>query len=338
MATMMDVAKRAGVSIATVSFLVNGTKRVAPETRTRIEAAMAELGFRRNVVARGLASGRTRILALLFPSLSHRLGGAALEFVTSAVATASERGYSLVLWPVGSDADQIGELLAGGLVDGVVLMEIRLDDPRVDRLVEAKVPFSLIGRTRDTTGLPFVDIDFESTVRDGLDYLTGLGHRKIALILESREGQAALGYGPVARAEASYRDYLATRGLEPVVLSAEESPRGGRQAAVELLEAEPETTAIMVMNEVAAFGIVSGLTHAGLRVPQDISLLSIATTLEMGAMSDPILTTMNAPGIELARLGVNDLIDRLEAPSTEITQVLIPCALQLGESTATRQR
>ena len=334
MATMKDVAERAGVSIAAVSFVVNSSKRVAPATKERIEIAMRELGFRRNVVARGLASGRTRIIALLFPALDHRLGGTALQFVTGGAAAASARGYNLVMWPIGNDGEEIEELIAGGLADGVVLMEIQLDDARVDKLIESGIPFTLIGRTRDTAGLSHVDMDFERTVNYGIDYLMELGHRNISLVVEDLSLTTMAGYGPVVRTEQAYRERMEREQLRQVVINCQESPLGGRAAAAEVVAVAPETTALLVMNEDAAFGMVSGLRQAGLNVPRDMSLLSIATTPEMGAMSDPVLTTMNAPASELGKLGVNGLIDQLEHLATEPLAVLLPCELQLGESTA----
>ena len=332
MATMRDVAQRANVSIATVSFVVNQTKRVAPETRARIVSAMDELGYRRNIVARALASRRTRIIALLFPALDHRLGSTALSFVTSAASTASARGYHLVLWPISNDADQVTELVAGGLVDGVLLMEVQLDDARVDRLVESGTPFAMIGRTRDPSGLPFVDMDFERTVEDALDYVTSLGHERIALVVE-RLDSSMTGYGPLVRTEESYRRRMVDRGFDPVVVICEESPAGGRSAAAELLSRAPDTTAVLVLNEDAAHGLTSGLLRAGRRIPDDVSILSLATSAEMGAMADPVLTVMSAPGVELGRLGVEALIDRLDGTSAGLPQVLLACPLQIGEST-----
>jgi DNA-binding LacI/PurR family transcriptional regulator len=333
MATMRDVARRANVSIATVSFVVNNTKRVAPATRARILAAMEELGFRRNVVARALASRRTRIIALLFPALDRRLDSTALSIVTSAAEAAHARGYNLVLWPISNDADQMTDLIAGGLADGVLLMAVQMEDARVDHLMESGTPFTLIGRTREPEQLSYVDIDFDGTVTAALDYLTGLGHERIALIIERPDGSNLAGYGPVVRTESSYRDRMAERALDPVIVSCKGDPVGGRGAAAELLRVAPETTAVIVMNEDAAFGLVSGLAHAGLRVPNDVSILSISTTPEMGATSDPPLSTMNAPGKEMGRLGVEALIDQLEGKPTHPTQVLLLCELQLGEST-----
>src|ERR1700712_1728934 len=184
MVRMQDVAERANVSIATVSFVVNGTKRVSETTRTRVETAMSELGFTRNAVARALASRRSRLIALLFPALDTRGNWSALEFVHGASAAAAERDHHLILWPVANDPIALREYLDGGLVDGVLAMEVQLEDPRVPVLESTGTPFVLIGRTSDTTGYAFADIDFESSTTAALEHLEGLGHRRIALVLE----------------------------------------------------------------------------------------------------------------------------------------------------------
>jgi DNA-binding LacI/PurR family transcriptional regulator len=340
MATMRDVAERANVSIATVSFVVNDTKPVSPATRARIVAAMKDLNYQRNVVARALASHRTRIIALLYPALDHRAGPTIMKFITKAASVAHSRGYDFVLWPVSNDAEQMSHLLAGGLVDGVLLMEVQVNDARVDRLVESAVPFALIGRTNDSS-LPFVDIDFKETLEKALDYFTSVGHTHIALVNEHTPGGLLDDLGPLVRTEASYREGMIARGLVPQVVFCEGSPQSGRVAATDVLALDPDTTAIIVMNENAAFGVVSGIKRAGLLVPEDVSVLSISTSSEMGALSDPILSTMNAPASELGELGVGALIDQLEGTVAHPPQLLIACPLVLGESTGpapTRRR
>jgi DNA-binding LacI/PurR family transcriptional regulator len=161
MSTMRDVADHAGVSIATVSFVVNNTKPVTAATRSRIEASMQTLGYRPNAVARALASRRTRILALAYPALDHRLGGSGMEFMVAAARKASECGYHLMMWPGANDGQAMTELVGQQLVDGVILMEVQLDDPRVPALLATGTPYALIGRTADPTGSVHVDIDFE---------------------------------------------------------------------------------------------------------------------------------------------------------------------------------
>jgi DNA-binding LacI/PurR family transcriptional regulator len=204
----------------------------------------------------------------------------------------------------------------------------------VDRLIESQVPFSMIGRTGHPEGVPFVDIDFEAMVKDSLDYLVELGHENVALVLEGLEGSAMAGYGPSVRTEATFTSSMIHRGLVPTVIECAGTPQGGREAAAELLESRPDVTAIIIMNDLAAFGMVNGLAAAGLSVPRDVSVLSVATSQEMASLSEPVLTAMNAPGAELGRLGVDYLIDQLEGTSTAIPQVLISCEFQVNDSTA----
>ena len=333
MTTMRDVAERAGVSTATVSFVINGTKRVAPETRARITEAMDELGFRRNVLARALASRRTRIIALLSPVLDDHIGRTGMSIVTSAGRAASDHGYRLVLSPVSNDGREMKDLLTDGLLDGVLLMEVQMDDLRVDRLTELEGTFALIGRTRDPSQLAYVDIDFDRTVNEGLEYLVGLGHTRIALVLGQQEGASLTGYGPYVRTETAFREGMASRGLDAIVTSTEPSQRGGTSIVDALLEEAPDLTAIVVLNEDAAPGIVHRLAEIGRPVPTLASVLSIATTPALGAMSYPVLSTMNVPQAELGELGVAALIGQLEGTMKERPQVLIPCTLQIEGTT-----
>jgi DNA-binding LacI/PurR family transcriptional regulator len=334
MATMRDVADLAGVSIATVSFTVNNTKPVSPATRARVEKAMDDLGFRPNEVARALASRRSRILALLYPALQHRFGDTSSRFFTSAARAANERGYNLILSPVSNDSAELGELTTGGLVAGVMLMEVQMDDSRVDRLLSSRTPFLLIGRNRDPSALDYVDIDFENTVKDSLAYLRGLGHTHIALVTGNTGNSEISGYGPVVRTTAAFAAGMAAAGVAPVMVSCDETPRAGRESAAHLLDASPQTTAVIVMNEHAAFGLVSGFTHRGIRVPEDMSILSISSSPDMAAMSDPELTLMASPGIALGRMAVEALIDKLEGHAGQLAHSLIACTYTPGQSTA----
>ncbi|OLT54495.1 LacI family DNA-binding transcriptional regulator [Cellulosimicrobium sp. CUA-896] len=329
---MRDVARRAGVSLATVSFVVNDTKPVSPPTRARVEAAMAELGFRRNVLARALASQRTHIVALVFPALEHRLGGTALSVVTSAAVAASERGFNLVLWPVG-DESQLEDYVSGGLVDAVLLMEVTAQDPRVPLLERLSVPFGLIGRTSEPGDLPYVDMDFEGTVAAGLDHLTELGHDRVALLL-GELGPSLAGYGPIARTEAAYLEQVRERGLDPVVLRAPQDPRSGRLAAGRLVDEHPDVTAVLALNEDALHGFVNGLVARGRAVPDDVSVLGMATSPDAISTADPAVSALVAPGPELGRRSVGSMVDRLEDPAAPVVQELVACTLQLAGSTA----
>lgn len=330
-ATMRDVAEAAGVSIATVSFVVNSSKPVAPETRRRIEEAMTRLQFRRNVVGRALASRRTRILALVYPAMEHKLGASAMEFVTSAARAAGGLGYHLVLWPVSNDADELTELLGQGLVDGVLLMEVQLEDARVEVLRATQTPFALIGRTADLTGLAYVDIDFERTMEIAVDHLFSLGHRRFVLVTGSQADASFRSYGPYVRASAAYRRIAAELGFEVVIMECDQTTEAGRAVAAEILTTRPGTTAVLVLNEFAAPGLLSGLIRRGVRVPGDVSVVSVLTSTEMSTLADPALTVVSSPGAELGELGVQSLLPLLTGEPA-LPPRLLPGTLVLGGS------
>jgi DNA-binding LacI/PurR family transcriptional regulator len=334
MVRMQDVAERANVSIATVSFVVNNTKQVSAATRTRVESAMTELGFTRNAVARALASRRSRLIALLFPALDTRGNWSALEFVHGASAAAAERDHHLILWPVENDPVALREYLDGGLVDGVLAMEVQLEDPRVPVLEATGTPFVLIGRTSDTSGYAFADIDFESSTSAALEQLHGLGHRRIALVIERPGALGASAYGPPVRVEGVYREFAARLGEEPVVLLSDRDPAGGADTAGRLLRDHPDVTALVVMNDESAPGLLRGLRAAGRSVPEDVSVIGLSMASRMAAVCEPALVHLAPPGFELGHAAALSLIDHLEDPSAPPIRSLLPCVLGDGVSLA----
>lgn len=340
MATMRQVAERAGVSISTVSFIVNGTKPVTEETRARVEAAMDELGFRRNVLARALASQRTRIIAIAFPHEPHRLGPTALSMITAAASTAADRGHSVVLWPVGYTDGRLDEYARSGLVDGVLLMEVRAEDPRIAVLERLGIPFALVGRSRADEGLPYVDLDFEGAVDDGIDHLRALGHRDIALVVGEMTDPDYGGYGPVLRTRERFQRRMDALGLPAVVVQSPHTPLGGVIAADTLVRDHPDVTGVLVLNEVALFGFLTGVTRNGYEVPGDLSIVGLATSAENVAIADPVLSTIVAPGADVGILAASTMIDALEGVATDSgpTRVLVRCVLQPGGSTAPPRR
>src|SRR3954454_24575037 len=137
-----EIAQRAGVSRSTVSYALSGKRPVSAATRKRIQEVIAELGYRPNAAARALKEGRTPTLGLVNPPASTQLTHVQLNFVASVVEASARADLDVLLSPSGGDHDSSFErLLAGGRVDGVILMEIRLEDSRVDRLQEAGLPF-----------------------------------------------------------------------------------------------------------------------------------------------------------------------------------------------------
>lgn len=337
MPTMHDVARRANVSISTVSYAINGTRPISEETRQRIFAAMEELGYQPHALARGLASKRSRIVALLYPTAERGLGNTDLEFIVGAADTARELGYHLVLWTSAiNDEVELRQLLQQGLVDGVVLMEIHLNDKRIDYLRSIDFPFSIIGRCADLTGLAYTDIDFEQTVRDAMTHLVELGHTHIAFFNYAQEVFDA-GYGPAVRAQQAFEKVVRETGIFGVSRFCDASASAGYEAFTAVTRDYPEISAIAAMNEGSFPGILQAIADRGWSMPDDISLLSVVSSISVAEMSTPTLTTLAPQAAELGRLGVELLVEKLDGRSVSTADRLLPCHLVLGGSTGVRQ-
>lgn len=338
MPTMRDVAKRAGVALSTVSYALNDTRPISKETRRRIFAAMEELEYRPHALARGLASKRSRILALLFPAPERGLGVTELEFVTGATEAAMDNGYNLVLWLSEMyDPDKLRPLTQEGLADGVIVMEVRLRDERINLLREIGFPFSMIGRCADPTGTGCVDIDFEQTVKEAVTYLAGLGHTHIALLNQS-QSEFDTSYGPAVRTHASFEEAMQTAGLHSMTRRCRAAPRAGYEAFTELLDECPDLTALLYLNERAIPGAMQAIADQGWCIPDDFSLVGIASSARMAEMMTPPLTTAEAPAAELGRLGVELLVQQLEGQEPDTLPVLLPCRLVLRGSSGPCRR
>jgi DNA-binding LacI/PurR family transcriptional regulator len=263
----------------------------------------------------------------VFPTFERGLGITELDFFTSTAEAARKNGYHLILWSVDvHDAKELTELAQLGLVDGVILMEVHLDDERVELLRQFDFPFSIMGRCRREENIKYADIDFEQTVRDTLTYLRGLGHTHIGFINQTQEAYEN-GYGPVVR---THDAFLSTsRDLEIAGASrfCDRTPEGGYQIAREILETTPELTALIVMNDRAVPGVMRAISDRGLFIPADVSLVSIVSSERMSEMMNPPLTIMNPPSTEMAKLAVELLIEQLEGRQREVSQVLLPCEL-----------
>jgi len=329
---MQDVANHAGVALSTVSYAINGTRPISEETRQRIFAAMEELGYQPNVFARGLASKRSRIIALLFPAVKRGMGLTELEFVISATNAARDNGYHLILWSTEiRDAAELKQLMQQGLVDGVIVMEIHENDERINLLREIDFPFTMIGRCADNSGINHVDINFGQTMQVVIEHLKGLGHTHIAFLNHTREEFEA-GYGPAVRTQRHFLEAIEANGLCGTTRFCDALPQAGYTAVNDLLVEDPELTAIIVMNDQTVPGIMRAIRDRGWTIPDDFSVVAIVSSAQAAEMMSPTITTAEAPAYELGRLGTEMLIQQLEGKKKDFSEVLVPCELVIRES------
>lgn len=332
-----EIARRAGVSRSTVSYALSGKRPVAAATRKRIQGVIDELGYRPNATARALKEGRTRMIGLVIPPAGNRLTHMQLDFVASVVDAATRADLDVVLSPSGGDHDRSFErLVSEERVDGVILMEIRLDDPRVDRLGDAGLPFVGIGHPVDDRDMCWIDVDYAGLVHHTVHHLADLGHTKVALLSRS-PGLVAAGYGPALRARQGFTAAVAERGITGVEVPCGDDAPSGQATVEELLRAHPDLTAVTTINEAALPGVQRALAGAGLAVPRDFSIAGVAAR-EWAEDFYPPLTAADVPTFDMGRKAVALLIDRIAAPDTPPQHLLLAPSVTLRSSTGAAPR
>lgn len=310
MATMADVARHAGVSLSTVSYVLSGKRSISESTRLRVLSAIEATNFAPNARGQALASRRSRTIVLLFPALAHDLGGMNIEFVYGMLQAARERGYSVMISVSDDPYEETERAARRGFADGVLVMEVELADPRVALLQAREFPFALIGHQEDNTGINFVDFDFANAVEQSLEHLMALGHRRIGLALPLIPTRTAT-YGPAIRTRAAFLDGLAARGLTGDLFVCPSTATGGYDTVSRAIAADPGMTGIIANTPQLVPGMLHAARDAGLRVPDDLSIISLASTMVAEAASPP-LTAVDLPASEMGRLGATMLIDVLE--------------------------
>ncbi len=333
--TIADVARIAGVSVSTVSRILNGKQDVAKATRERVQQVIADLGYSPHAQAQSLRAGKTRNIALLFPmKYPGNLPFNALEmdFILGAASAAAEKAFFFSLLTASVSEQSLLNLYRSAQADAVVLMHIHLHDWRVDLLRRNNYPFVMIGHTNDNTGLTFVDLDFEASVLAAFEHIVSLGHRDIGF-LGLPSGAREQGFGPAAREWVGYEQALGKYQLAPLYREVNYNAQDILEAALQLIDEQPHLTAIVTTHEFASLSIIQALTMRGYRVPDDCSVIAIMTE-QIAELNMPPMTHIDFPSHFMGYKAVEMLIRSLEGELVEPEQVLIPPRLVARNSTA----
>ena len=333
--TIADVAKAAGVSVSTVSRILNGKQDVAPATRSRVQQIIEELGYSPHAQAQRLRAGRTRNIALVFPLKypgNTPFNPLDMDFIVGAAAAAGDLSFFFSLFTQPVTKHSLLNLYRSAQVDGLVLMQIHARDWRVDLLREHGYPFVMIGHCEDNRGLSFIDLDFEAAVRTIFDYLVDLGHRQIGFIGHPQDLRSG-GYGPAARSWQGYQQALETHRLASVYREVGFAGRDVFETTLALLDSKPDLTAIVTTHAYAALSIIQALNERGRRIPEDCSVITV-TAERVAEMSTPPLTNIDFPSYEMGYRAVDILTEMLEGNLTEPEQILIPPRLVARNSSA----
>ncbi|KRA73849.1 LacI family transcriptional regulator [Caulobacter sp. Root656] len=306
--TIVDIARQAGVSIKTVSRVVNREDGVGPEARARIEALIAQLGYRPNVAARLLSSRRSYLIGVIFLRMGayHYIG----EVQAGAMRACRRAGYQLVVEQVGEGVEGARETLIqtlrAGRFDGLILTPPVCDDPELLNVVESHgLAYVRVAPGGDFGRSPYVFMDDTLAGQAITDRLLDLGHRRIAFIDGPQEHTAA------ARRRKGYLAALASRGVAldaDWIQSGDFESLSGFEAAERLLDLPNPPTAVFAANDGMAVGVLAAAAKRGLAVPGSLSVVGFDDS-PVAASAWPRLTTVHQPVAEMAEAAADMLID-----------------------------
>ncbi len=337
--TITDVARRAGVSTATVSRTLAMPDRVAEKTRDAVFAAIRETGFIPNATARSLRARSTKMVLALLNGIGDSFFTAILNAVEEALF---EAGYGMVMGDTRGDMareSHYDRLVRSGQVDGVLLFSGRLPAARFGEL-DAVVPLTLVCNDIPQLSVPFVESANRDAARMLTEYLISVGHRRIGHVS-----------GPMRGPEtddriAGYRDALDAAGIayDPCLVwqGNYRSESGGAAAVQNFLPMAERPTAVFAANDESAIGFIKAVRDAGLSVPEDVSVAGF-DDIGYAALFDPGLTTMHQPRAELGRVAAEILVTahdrrRRTAAATDHAPALHPDRARQRCTTAGRSR
>jgi DNA-binding LacI/PurR family transcriptional regulator len=325
-----DIAREAGVSTATVSHVINNTKYVSDPTREKVQRAIKKFNYHPNAHAQMLALGRSKIIGLLVSDISNPFFP---EIIKSIEAAVFEIGYHLILLNTNYETDRAIEYvhrLIQMKVAGIILMIAEFDEALIDEAKRKKtsIVFHDLGIVGEKTSN--IILDYAVGIDEAVRHLVSLGHKKIAHIAGAHEIHSA-GVRRQAFIDAMKRHL--PKAPPPRVYEGDFRFEGGRRAASQVLAEKTLPTAVIVANDLMALGAIQEFKAAGLHVPQDISVVGF-DDISFAALSEPALTTVCSPRVEIGRRAVEALMLTVERQHQHGVEIRIPTYLIKRDSTA----
>jgi LacI family transcriptional regulator len=324
--TIRDVAERAGVSVATVSKVLNQRYGVAAETFARVRTVIDELGYEASLVAQSLRNHKTNVIGILVADLEPF----STELLKGAADAIRGTGYELVVYSAGGRVgDHVGwerrylSRLSGTLVDGAILVTPTVVDVRYGAPIVAVDPHA------GSTDLPTIDSDNLRGAQRAVEHLLSLGHRRIGMLTGRSDLQSA------RLREEGYRQALAAAGVpvdEDLVLAGDYDPDVSSTSALRLLKSEHRPTAIFAANDISAIATVSAAASLGISVPADLSVVGFDNVPE-SALNSPPLTTIHQPIREMGQSAIQLLIRLINGETPESAHLTLATSLVVRQST-----
>ena len=319
--TIKDVAAQAGVSVATVSKVINSRYGVSATTFAHVRAVIAEMGYEASLVAQSLRNLRTNVIGILVADIEPF----STELLKGAAKAIKGTGFELVVYSAGGRTSEHEgwerrylSRLSGTLIDGAVIVTPTVVD------VHYGAPIVAVDPHTGPTDLPTIDSDNLHGARLATEHLIALGHRRIAML----SGRADLQSSHLR--EEGYRRALA--GLEPLIRVGGYDPAVAADAARELLASAERPTAIFAANDVSAIATIDVARELGLRVPEDLSVVGFDNIPE-AALCEPALTTVEQPLHDMGRLAIDMVVSLIRSEPVEKTHITLPTRLVVRQST-----
>jgi DNA-binding LacI/PurR family transcriptional regulator len=325
-----QVAKKARVSTATVSRIINGSSAVRPKTAQRVRQAIRALNYYPNTHARTLVSGRSRILGLIISDISNPFFP---ELVKGFEDVALQNNYEVILTNTNYDSTRMASCVQRMLerkAEGVAIMTSEMNRQLIDELSRRGVPivFLDVGSVRNR--ISNICVDYAQGIHEAVDHLCALGHRRIGFI----SGPLALKSARTRRS--SFLECLKQYDLakeDTLIVEGNHKIDGGELAMYRLLQLKRAPTAVLTSNDLTAFGALRAIHHARLRVPEDISIVGF-DDIELSQFTQPPLTTIRLPRTELGRIAFDALFRILRGDSQKGAEYRIETHLVVRSSTS----
>lgn len=326
--TLRDVAKKAGVSHQTVSRVINGSLDVLPETRALVEAAIEEMDYRPNAIARSMARGQSHTLACISPNLTDFTFASVIE---GAEVEARQHKY-FMLSSSASDPEAfrelVDELVGHRRVDGLIVINPYADE-RFE-FIPKDFPLVFVGASAHEKNICSVSLDDEKVAYEATRHLLDLGHANIALVTGPMEEDCSQD-----RAE-GYRRALSEAGIafdESMVIEGDWSATSGQDALLSFIEQGRVPTAVFAQNDRMAMGVMSAAREAGIKVPTQLAVIGV-DDMPLSSYFDPPLTTMRQDIPRIGQEATRMLLDMIQKKTTELRDLKLPAELVVRRSTS----
>ena len=331
MATIGDVARRAGVSRSTVSYALSGNRPISTQPRDRIATAIRDLGYTANAGARALATSKSWIMGLIVPFIPEEFVPATLQYVLSASETARSLGYDVLMVNRQEGDSGIARITDSGLVDGVIVMDVRRHDDRINALLRAEQPSVLVGLPDDVVPIDSVDLDFHAAGRKLVRHLHDRGHRSI-LFLTLPDQVFTLDLGYAWRFREAVLSLAGELGMAVRIIPADADPEVRARGIGAALDSNTDATAMLVHNDGALADLPMLFLERRLSIPRDLSVVSLFPE-RFGRMFSLPYTAIETSATAVTARAVNLLAARIENPDRKpIRELFAPEIIDRGSS------